>query len=225
MCRSSRRSLRAGRLAGSRTKARPAFACPLRPAFAFQEVLHEPGARDVLGVKYADTGVAQGEHVIRDLCRHPSTATFVATKLVAHFVSDEPPTGAVERIARVFRSTNGDLRAVSAALIDVPDAWTDGSRKFRTPQDWLVAMPRAVSAPGVNVMTLPVLRQLRHPLWAPQAPKGFGDTVQDWADPDSLLNRAELARTLARRMREARLDAAALLDVIDVGTGDPLRAL
>ena len=193
--------------------------------FAFQPLLHEPGARTVLGAKYPDAGVEQGERVIRDLCRHPSTATFVATKLVAHFVSDEPPASAVERIARVFRSTHGDLRAVSAALIDVQEAWTDESRKFRSPNDWLVAVLRAVSAPGVNVMTLPVLRQLRHPLWAPQAPKGFGDTVQEWADPDSLLNRAELARTIARRMRDVRLDAAALLDVVDVGTGDPLRAL
>jgi uncharacterized protein (DUF1800 family) len=193
--------------------------------FAFQPLLHEPGARTVLGAKYADEGVAQGEQVIRDLCRHPSTATFAATKLVAHFVSDEPPAAAVERIAGVFRSTHGDLRAVSAALIDVPQAWTDGSRKFRSPQDWLVAVLRAVSAPGVNVMTLPVLRQLRHPLWAPQAPKGFGDTVQEWADPDSLLNRAELARTIARRMRDVGLDAAALLEVVDVGAGDPLRAL
>jgi uncharacterized protein (DUF1800 family) len=193
--------------------------------FAFEDPLHEPGARTVLGVKYADAGVEQGEHVIRDLCRHASTATFVATKLVAHFVADEPPPGAVEKIARVFRTSGGDLRAVAAALVDLQDAWTDTTPKFRTPQDWLVAVLRAVNAPAVNVMTLPVLRQLRHPLWAPQAPKGFGDTVQEWADPDSLLNRAELARTLARRMRDARLDAAAFLDVLDAGAADPLRAL
>jgi hypothetical protein len=49
--------------------------------------------------------------------------------------------------------------------------------------------------------------------------------MQEWADPDSLLNRAELARTLARRMRDARLDAAAFLDVVDTGAADPLRAL
>jgi uncharacterized protein (DUF1800 family) len=193
--------------------------------FAFQAVLHEPGARTVLAVTYADAGAAQGEQVIRDLCRHPSTARFVATKLVAHFVSDDPPAAAVDRIAGVFRTTDGDLRAVAAALIDLPEAWTDGTRKFRAPQDWLVAVLRAVNAPAVNVMTLPVLRQLRHPLWAPQAPKGFGDTMQEWADPDSLLNRAELARTLARRMRGAGVDAAALLDVVDTGAADPLRSL
>jgi uncharacterized protein (DUF1800 family) len=193
--------------------------------FAFQDPLHEPGARTVLRVTYADPGAAQGEHVIRDLCRQPSTARFIAAKLVAHFVADDPPPAAVERIARVFRTTGGDLRAVAAALIELPDAWTGSSQKFRTPQDWLVAVLRAVNAPGVNAMTLPVLRQLRHPLWAPQAPKGFGDTMQDWADPDSLLNRAELARTLARRMRDARLDATALLDVVDDDAADSLRSL
>jgi uncharacterized protein (DUF1800 family) len=125
----------------------------------------------------------------------------------------------------VFRSTAGDLRAVATALIELEDAWTDTTRKFRPPQEWLVAILRAVNAPAVNLMTLPVLRQLRHPLWAPQAPKGFGDTMQEWADPDSLLNRAEVARTLARRMRDARADATALLDVVEVGAQDPLRVV
>ena len=72
---------------------------------------------------------------------------------------------------------------------------------------------------------MPVLRQLRHPLWSPQAPKGFGDTTQEWADPDSLLNRAELARTIARRLRAQRIDPRGLLDVVDVPAGDPLHEL
>ena len=72
---------------------------------------------------------------------------------------------------------------------------------------------------------MPVLRQLRHPLWSPQAPKGFGDKTQEWADPDSLLNRAELARTIARRLRAQRIDPRILLDVVDVPAGDPLRTL
>jgi uncharacterized protein (DUF1800 family) len=70
---------------------------------------------------------------------------------------------------------------------------------------------------------MPLLRQLRHPLWSPQSPKGFGDTTQEWADPDSLLNRAELARTVARRLGAQRIDPRTLLDVVDVPSGDPLR--
>jgi uncharacterized protein (DUF1800 family) len=140
-------------------------------------------------------------------------------------VSDEPSASAVDRIARVFRDTEGDLRAVSAALIDVPEAWSDGARKFRTPQDWFVAVLRAFNASEVSETAMPVLRQLRHPLWSPQSPKGFGDKTQEWADPDSLLNRAELARTIARRIRTQRIDPRTLLDVVDVSSGDPLHKL
>jgi uncharacterized protein (DUF1800 family) len=69
---------------------------------------------------------------------------------------------------------------------------------------------------------MPILRQLRHPLWSPQAPKGFGDNTQEWADPDSLINRAELARTVTRRLRVQRIEPRDLLDVVDVPSGDPL---
>jgi uncharacterized protein (DUF1800 family) len=193
--------------------------------FAFQGVLHEPGARTVLGVRYPDAGVAQGERAIHDLCNHSSTARFIALKLVTHFVADAPPAAAVDSIAKVFRSSDGDLRAVAAALIDVREAWGEDTRKFRTPQDWLVAALRAFGAREVGPMTVPVLRQLRHPLWAPQSPKGFGDSAQEWADPDSLLNRAELARTLASRLRANRMEPRDLLEVVDVSERDPLRAL
>ena len=193
--------------------------------FAFQPLLHEPGAKTVMGARYGESGIEEGERAIHALVRHQSTARFVATKLVTHFVSDEPPAPAVDRIAKVFRETDGDLRAVSAALIELPEAWSDSARKFRTPQDWLVAVLRAFSAAEVSENTMPVLRQLRHPLWSPQAPKGFGDKTQDWADPDALLNRAELSRTLARRMRLKQFDPRALADVVDLPSADPLHRL
>ncbi len=192
--------------------------------FAFQDALHEPGARTVLGTRYQDDGVAQGEHVIADVCRHPSTAQFVAAKLVTHFVADDPPASAVAKIARVFRESDGDLAVVSRALIDLPEAWSADTRKFRPPQEWIIAVLRAFDVETVGDMTIGVLRQLRQPLWSPQAPKGFGDSTQEWADPDALLNRAELARTLARRLG-FRDDPRALLDVVDVPDDDPLRTL
>ncbi len=196
---------------------------PLR--FAFRPAQHEPGPKTLLGRRYPEAGVDEGEQAIRALCRHPSTATFLATKLVAHFVSDQPPPSAVQRVARVFRDSEGDLRAVSAVLVELPEAWSDGTRKFRTPQDWLVAALRALGTPGAGENLARALRQLRHPLWSPTAPKGFGDTMQDWADPDSLLNRAELARTLGRRMAGAAPDPGALLDVVEAPAADAMRTM
>ena len=193
--------------------------------FAFHQALHEPGRKVVLGAPYSEIGMEEGERAIRALCRHPSTATFIATKLVRHFVSDDPPSGCVERVARAFRSTEGDLKAVASTLIDAPEAWKPESRKFRTPQEWVVAVLRALNAPSAGEAVIAVLRQLRHPIWAPQAPKGFGDTMQDWADSDSLLNRAELARTIGRRFPAMPADPRELLDVVEAGSADPLREL
>lgn len=193
--------------------------------FTFDERLHEPGARTVLGARYDEGGVDQGERVIRALCRHPSTAHFVATKLVTHFIADEAPAAAVDHVARVFSETNGDLRAVAMSLVDRPEAWQPELRKFRTPQDWLVAMLRAVVAPQAGDAIGQVLRQLRQPLWSPQSPKGFGDTTVEWADPDSLLNRAEFARTVTRRLMTRNVDARTLLDTIDVASTDPIHTM
>jgi uncharacterized protein (DUF1800 family) len=193
--------------------------------FEFRELLHEPGSKTVLRQRYDEAGVAEGERVIRALCRHSSTARFVATKLVTHFVSDNPPAAAVDRVEQVFRSSDGDLKAVARALVDEPDAWRDGNRKFRTPQDWLVAVLRAGGATEVRANTPALLRQLRQPLWSPPSPKGFGDAMQEWADPDSLLNRGELARTLSRMPWLRDLDPRTLLDVVDAPDGNPLRTL
>jgi uncharacterized protein (DUF1800 family) len=208
--------------AGGQTP-RPNTAGPIE--FAFQDLLHEPGSKTVLNQRYSEAGVAEGERVIRALCRHPSTAQFVATKLVTHFVSDEPPAAAVERVARVFRSTDGDLKAVARALVDEPDAWRDETRKFRTPQDWFVAVLRAVGASDASPNAPVVLRQLRQPVWSPAAPKGFGDALTEWADPDSLLNRSELARTISKQPAIGGLDPQSLADVVDVPPGNPLHAM
>ena len=194
-------------------------------AFAFQELLHEPGAKTLLKERYGEDGVVEGERAIRALCRHPSTAQFVATKLAVHFISDEPPAAAVERLARAFRSSDGDLKVVSRAIVDETESWRVDSRKFRSPQDWFVAVLRAFGASEVAPNAPTVLRQLRQPLWSPPSPKGFGDLMQEWADPDSLLNRGELARTISRLPSVAALDPRALLDVVDVPAGNPLHTL
>jgi uncharacterized protein (DUF1800 family) len=215
----------AGGLRGRGGRGGPAqpVAAPGSPiTFAFQELLHEPGPKTVLGERYREAGVAEGERVIRALCRHGSTATFVATKLVRHFVGDEPPPAAIDRVARAFRSSDGDLRVVARALVDEPEAWRDEARKFRAPQDWFVAVLRALDVRDVRPAVPNLLRQLRQPLWAPPSPKGYGDALQEWADPDSLLNRGELARSLTRLPEVTAADPRSLLEVVEVSGDDPL---
>src|SRR5207253_11362187 len=77
--------------------------------FVFNPRMHEPGPQRVLGKFYVDTGAEQGRAVLADLARHPATATHVATKLARYFCADDPPPSLVERLAKTFRDTDGDL--------------------------------------------------------------------------------------------------------------------
>lgn len=195
------------------------------PAFRFRTLLHEPGAKTVLGARYGPDGVAEGEAVIRDLARHPSTARFLARKLAVHFVADEPPHHAVQHIERAFRNTEGDLREVADALIDLDAAWDPAHRKFKTPQDWLVSIGRTIGMEDAPMPFVAVLRQLRHPLWSPASPKGYGDLMREWADPDALMNRAELARSIARHVARSRVEPLALAERLHLDAADPRMAI
>ena len=55
------------------------------------------------------------------LARHPATAKHVATKLARHFVADDPPPALVERLAKRFLETEGDLKEVAKALVTAPE--------------------------------------------------------------------------------------------------------
>ncbi len=82
-------------------------------SFTFNPRLHDTGQKVVLGhVIKAGGGESDGEQVLDILAAHPSTATFIATKLARRFVSDTPPPALVERAAKRFRDTDGDLREV-----------------------------------------------------------------------------------------------------------------
>lgn len=196
---------------------------PSRPLhFRFAPELHEPGSKKLMGITYREGGEQEGVLAIRALARHPMTARFLGEKLARHFIGDEPPAAAAGRLAGVFLDTGGDLRRVALALVESPEAWDAQYHKFRTPQDWLVASFRALGVTDAAGPQLEVLRALRQPLWGPPAPKGYDDLTRSWADPDALMNRAELARTISRRVAGRDGDPAQLRGVVSPGGSDAL---
>ncbi len=89
-------------------------------SFVFNANAHQPGAQRLLGKTYENNGVAQGESALADIARHPSTAKFIATKFVRHFVADDPPPALVARLQDTFGKSDGDLRALATALVWIP---------------------------------------------------------------------------------------------------------
>jgi uncharacterized protein (DUF1800 family) len=170
-------------------------------SFVFTANRHEPGDQTVLGKTYRDTGVEQGEMALRDIARHPATATHVARKLVRHFISDDaPPQALTAHLAKVFRDTDGDLAEVSKALVSHDDAWKGELSKVRTPYEWLASVVRFSGAPKDYGQVLQPLNLMGAPLWAVPGPNGYPDTFAHWASPESLRTRLDLSANIARRL-------------------------
>ena len=181
--------------------------------FAFNANAHEPGAQKLLGKTYEDTGLAQGEAALADIARHPSTARFIATKFVRHFIADDPPPALVAKLENIFRTSDGDLKAMSLALIDADDAWHAPMTKMRMPYEFLVATGRLMGRiPDDPQRHLGGLNVLGQPLWTPAGPNGFADTNAAWAAPEGLKLRLDIASQVASRISES-VDPRELLDV------------
>ncbi|GLH81134.1 hypothetical protein SSBR45G_60430 [Bradyrhizobium sp. SSBR45G] len=183
-------------------------------SFVFNANAHQPGAQTLLGKTYQDDGLAQGEAALADIARHPSTAKFIATKLARHFVADDPPPALVARLDAVFRTSNGDLRALTLALVDSDEAWSAPLTKIRSPYEFLVAggrlLARVPEDPGFYLNSLNTLGQ---PLWAPAGPNGFADTNAMWAAPEGMKLRLDISAQLASRLGN-NLDPRDLLDLV-----------
>ncbi|MGC2780411.1 MAG: DUF1800 family protein [Bradyrhizobium sp.] len=183
-------------------------------SFVFNANAHQPGPQTLLGKVYQDDGLGQGEAALADIARHPSTAKFIATKFVRHFVADDPPPALVGRLEATFKKSDGDLKAVTLALLDSDEAWSAPLTKIRSPYEFLVAggrlLARVPEDPGVYLNSLNTLGQ---PLWAPAGPNGFADTNAMWAAPEGMKLRLDISAQLAARLGN-NLDPRDLLDLV-----------
>lgn len=183
-------------------------------SFVFNANAHQPGAQRVMGKIYDASGLAQGEAVLADIARHPSTAKFIAGKFVRHFVADDPPPALVARLAHVFTRTDGDLKALALALVDSDDAWKAPLAKMRSPYEFLIAAGRLLAQiPNDPARYLGGLNTLGQPLWSPAGPNGFADTNAAWASPEGVKLRLDISAQIASRFADG-VDPRDLLELV-----------
>jgi uncharacterized protein (DUF1800 family) len=193
-------------------------------AFAFHPNVHEPGARTILGRRYAQPGEAQAEAALVDFAAAPATARYLAFKLARHFVADDPPSALVDRMAAAFIHGDGDLPTVYRTLVEAPEAWVPAAAKFKTPWDWTLSTLRGLGRRDLGTVDVaPLLTQLGQTIWKPGQPIGFDDTAGSWAAPDALMRRVEAAQRFAAAVGP-EVDARRLAPLLLPGTLSPATA-
>lgn len=182
--------------------------------FEFRESIHEPGAQTILGNKYPQSGVDQGEAVLRDLAMHPATARFLASKLARHFVADEPPASIIENLQKAYLHSGGELSAVYEALIRSPEPWRSNFAKYKTPHEFVISTLRAFNhVPDNPRFIVGALDLMGQTPFRPGSPAGWPDTAEQWGGADALYKRIEWSNTVAR-VAGARVNPVALGDAI-----------
>ncbi len=171
-----------------------------RPEFAFDERRHDAGDKIVLGHVVKSAGRREGEEVLHLLATQPATARFVATKLARRFVADAPPPALVDRAARRFLETDGDIREVVRAIVTSPEMRAPETRnvKVKTPLEFVAS---AVRAAGGSVQDASELARrvaaMGMPLYLQQPPTGYKDTAEAWVSTNGLLARLNFSLDLA----------------------------
>jgi hypothetical protein len=168
--------------------------------FRYRPRAHQPGTQTVMGQPFAPDE-AGGTAALRFLASHPATHRFLATKLVRHFIADDPPPDAVRRIEATLRDTQGDLGEAAAAIVRLEAAWTPG-QKLRAPTDLVIAAARCLEVPPDRLPVLAILDGLGQPLWRAPAPNGWPDRATDWAGPEAMVRRIDWASGFAARIGE-----------------------
>jgi len=178
--------------------------------FWFNERLHEPGTQTILNKSYAEDGFRQGRAVLETLAHHSATAKHIATKLAIHFVADAPPPALIDKLAKRFHDTGGDLLQVTKTLITAPEAWQSRD-KLKKPGEWTMGAMRACGLALQDVRrVVNTQNMLGEPLWRPPAPKGFADDSATWLD--GMAQRLDIANQIGRIVSNISLEPDAMVD-------------
>jgi len=168
--------------------------------FYFDANRHDFSNKVFLGQTIKGGGMEEGEKALDILAKHPATARHLSYKLAQYFVADEPPTALVEKLAKRFQETDGDIKAVLTILFRSSEFLDSKyyNAKFKTPYQYVISALRATDTQVDNFRSVTgLLKQMGMAIYGCQTPDGYKNTEAAWLNPDAVLRRISLATALA----------------------------
>src|SRR5438067_2562725 len=169
--------------------------------FVFRPEMHDAGEKIALGhTLAAGRGIEDGEDVLDIVARHPSTARFITTKLVRHFVSDSASPALVRECASIFMKTDGDIRETVRCIGTSPEFFSRAAyrAKVKTPFEVVASALRAMNAqPDTTPRTAQLVARLGQPIFGRQTPDGWPDRGDAWMNTGAILNRINFGLAVA----------------------------
>jgi len=169
--------------------------------FFYNDRWHDKGSKVVLGVTIpAGGGIDDGEKVLDIVAESPVTAHHISLQLAQKFVADNPPKPLVDRMAKTFLKSHGDLREVMKTMLDSPEFWSEGAyhAKVKTPFEMVASAIRATNADVNDAFALSnQIAKLGEPIYRKLEPTGYSNVNSEWVSSSDLLGRMNFALALA----------------------------
>jgi uncharacterized protein (DUF1800 family) len=170
-----------------------------RGAFEFNPARHDFGDKTLLGHPLRGSGFDEVEAAVTLIVKQPACARFIAGELATYFVADTPPAPLVERMARTFMQTDGDLAAVLRTMFLSRDFDAALGGKFKDPMRFVVSAVRFAYDGRAISNTRPMvnwLNRLGESAYGRQTPDGYPLTELNWASSGQMSRRFEIARAI-----------------------------
>jgi uncharacterized protein (DUF1800 family) len=137
-------------------------------AFAFSPDLHDDTPKTILG----ESQNWDVHSLLPRLAKHPATAQRIAARLWERYGSPEPNAKVQDRLAEVFRSSDGNIGAVLREISEIDEFWKAERALVKSPMDFVVPILRQFE---LN----PIIRTLHGNPKSPTtpAPKPLRDTA------------------------------------------------
>jgi len=179
----------------------------------FEPALHSPGRKLVLGRVIPDSptaarpgqppppaGMEEARTVLRIAAAHPSTADFLARKLIHWLLTETPPQSLVDQVAATYRDTDGDIQAMLRVILTRENmSWASPlvGPRFRRPFHYMTSLFRTFGGKVTfTELALSHLAEMGHMPFDHVQPNGYPDVVEAWGQ--SLLPRWRFASVLLR---------------------------
>ena len=167
--------------------------------FEFNPNRHDFSDKLFLGHVIKGAGFAEIEQAVELIVSQPACARFISRQLAEYFVADTPPPALVDKMARTFQRSDGDIAAVLRTMFESRYLVADAGGKFKDPMQFVTSAVRMAYDGKAIVNPMPLvnwLNQMGEPLFGRQTPDGWPLDSAAWSSSGQLSKRFEIAHQI-----------------------------
>ena len=167
--------------------------------FEFNPNRHDYGNKIFLGKSIHGRGIAEVDEVLDLLASHPATAHFVSRKMAVYFVGDTPSDALVDRMAKTYLASGGQISEVLRTLFMSSEFRASLGNKFKDPIHYVVSSVRLAYDDKTILNAGPMinwLNRMGEQLYGRQTPDGYPLVQASWASSGQMTTRFEIAKAI-----------------------------